>query len=174
MALIKCPECGKEISDKAPACIHCGYPINSVSTVAAKPKSYNVIFKGFSRKVDTPKSIGQLRGVLKSDIATAKRIIEKPNSIIQASVSLENAQWIQQVLSPSGFIVEIVESQSEINKEKNENLNKRSATGGTIVCPHCGSTAISTGARGYSIVSGFIGSGKTVNRCAHCGWKWTP
>jgi len=28
MALIKCPECGKEISDKAPKCIHCGYPLN--------------------------------------------------------------------------------------------------------------------------------------------------
>ena len=28
MALIKCPECGKEVSDKAAACIHCGYPIN--------------------------------------------------------------------------------------------------------------------------------------------------
>lgn len=27
MALIKCPECGKEISDKAPACPHCGYPM---------------------------------------------------------------------------------------------------------------------------------------------------
>jgi len=27
MALIKCPECGKEISDKARACIHCGFPI---------------------------------------------------------------------------------------------------------------------------------------------------
>lgn len=27
MALIKCPECGKEVSDKAPACIHCGYPL---------------------------------------------------------------------------------------------------------------------------------------------------
>ena len=27
MALIKCPECGKEISDLAPACIHCGYPL---------------------------------------------------------------------------------------------------------------------------------------------------
>lgn len=26
MALIRCPECGKEISDKAPACIHCGHP----------------------------------------------------------------------------------------------------------------------------------------------------
>lgn len=27
MALIKCPECGKEISDKASACIHCGFPL---------------------------------------------------------------------------------------------------------------------------------------------------
>lgn len=27
MALIKCPECGKEVSDKADACIHCGCPI---------------------------------------------------------------------------------------------------------------------------------------------------
>ena len=27
MALIKCPECGKEISDKAEYCIHCGYPL---------------------------------------------------------------------------------------------------------------------------------------------------
>ena len=29
MPLVKCPECGKEISDQAPACIHCGYPINT-------------------------------------------------------------------------------------------------------------------------------------------------
>ena len=28
MALIKCPECGKEISDKAKSCPKCGYPIN--------------------------------------------------------------------------------------------------------------------------------------------------
>lgn len=27
MALIKCEECGKEFSDKANACIHCGFPI---------------------------------------------------------------------------------------------------------------------------------------------------
>ena len=28
MALINCPECGKEISDMAPACPHCGYSSN--------------------------------------------------------------------------------------------------------------------------------------------------
>lgn len=27
MALIKCPECGGKVSDKADACIHCGYPL---------------------------------------------------------------------------------------------------------------------------------------------------
>ncbi len=27
MALIQCPECKKEISDKSEKCIHCGYPI---------------------------------------------------------------------------------------------------------------------------------------------------
>lgn len=28
MALIKCPECGKEVSNKAKSCIHCGYPLD--------------------------------------------------------------------------------------------------------------------------------------------------
>lgn len=27
MPLIKCPEYGKEISDKSKQCIHCGYPL---------------------------------------------------------------------------------------------------------------------------------------------------
>ena len=31
MAIIKCPECGKEISDKAAVCIYCGYPINETT-----------------------------------------------------------------------------------------------------------------------------------------------
>ncbi len=31
MALIKCPECGKEISDKAAACINCGFPLSELS-----------------------------------------------------------------------------------------------------------------------------------------------
>ena len=30
MALIKCPECGKEISNQAQACIYCGYPLKNV------------------------------------------------------------------------------------------------------------------------------------------------
>lgn len=33
MALIQCPECGKEISNQAPSCIHCGYPLNGAPPV---------------------------------------------------------------------------------------------------------------------------------------------
>lgn len=37
MALIKCPECGKEISDKAIRCPSCGYPIEKVSDEKRAP-----------------------------------------------------------------------------------------------------------------------------------------
>lgn len=36
MALIKCPECGKEISDKAGKCPHCGYPIEEIESTVEK------------------------------------------------------------------------------------------------------------------------------------------
>ena len=31
MALIECPECGGKISDKAPAYVHCGFPMSLLS-----------------------------------------------------------------------------------------------------------------------------------------------
>lgn len=43
-----------------------------------------------------------------------------------------------------------------------------------LKCPKCGSTAVSTEARGFSVVTGFIGAGQTVNRCGNCGHKWKP
>ncbi|WP_212566909.1 hypothetical protein [Aromatoleum tolulyticum] len=48
MALIDCPECKRQISDMASSCIHCGYPIDSVTTISG-PK-------------ETPKSLGLLAG----------------------------------------------------------------------------------------------------------------
>ena len=35
MPLINCPECGKQVSDKAPACPNCGFPLNSISNSEA-------------------------------------------------------------------------------------------------------------------------------------------
>ena len=33
MALIKCPECGKEISDKAEICVNCGIKISNIDNL---------------------------------------------------------------------------------------------------------------------------------------------
>ncbi len=38
MALINCPECGKEISDSAKVCIHCGYKMRKKESVLNKIK----------------------------------------------------------------------------------------------------------------------------------------
>ena len=45
MALIKCSECGKEISSKATNCIHCGCPINDtvIESVPTKKNSKSLI-----------------------------------------------------------------------------------------------------------------------------------
>ena len=36
MALVKCPECGHDVSTKADACPHCGYPINKQSVATSE------------------------------------------------------------------------------------------------------------------------------------------
>lgn len=46
--LIKCPECGKEVSDNAVTCVHCGYPLtqkkeNMPKAVQAKRKDGLVV-----------------------------------------------------------------------------------------------------------------------------------
>ena len=41
-------------------------------------------------------------------------------------------------------------------------------------CPKCGCTDIGVVNRGYSLISGFIGSGKPMNVCKKCGYKWKP
>ncbi|MCD8398666.1 MAG: zinc ribbon domain-containing protein, partial [Lachnospiraceae bacterium] len=43
MALIRCPECGGQVSDKAAACIHCGCPLN-----ISREKTFKIIFVNFT------------------------------------------------------------------------------------------------------------------------------
>lgn len=54
-------------------------------------------------------------------------------------------------------------------------VNKQPAPKSDVIkCPKCNSTQISTGKRGFSLMTGFIGANKTVNRCARCGYSWKP
>ena len=48
MALIECPECNKEVSDRAISCPHCGFPIADIQktesqhTVKVNNKIYDI------------------------------------------------------------------------------------------------------------------------------------
>ncbi len=58
MALINCPECGKQISDKASACHNCGCPVEVPKQQEPQGKSEEIIIEdpnGADKKKKTPK-----------------------------------------------------------------------------------------------------------------------
>ena len=70
---------------------------------------------------------------------------------------------------------ETEKAQQEAEKRAKKELEDKRAkyrAKGMPSCPKCGSPSIATINRGYSIVTGFIGSGKAVNVCQCCGYKW--
>lgn len=52
--------------------------------------------------------------------------------------------------------------------------NHQTSKSNAIKCPRCSSTQITTSKRGFSLMTGFIGANKTINRCARCGHTWKP
>lgn len=43
-----------------------------------------------------------------------------------------------------------------------------------MMCPKCKSNEVHAGQRGWSLLSGFIGSGKVVLTCLNCGHVFKP
>ena len=68
MALIKCEECGREISDRAAACPGCGAPVSSAKSrqkpAEEAPKTAEVYYVLVSEKEQGPYTIEQLAGLL--------------------------------------------------------------------------------------------------------------
>ena len=50
MALIQCYECEREISDKAPACPHCGAPKADAQASKKKPKREQISLKDWEER----------------------------------------------------------------------------------------------------------------------------
>lgn len=78
MALIKCPECGKEISDKSEKCIHCGYPlmVTSATQEYINGKCYDVSFLKDSN-LSLVKKIQLLNDLSGCGVVLAKEIAKK-------------------------------------------------------------------------------------------------
>lgn len=178
MALIICPECNKEISDKSVTCIHCGYPLKE-DFICPYCKETSV------QITDNPEKYG------KCCAKCEEMISDRNNAWIQVFSHCEDcgSKNVEEYISPIGTgigtkckecsHIKITYFKDKttgllINAEDLYSLPKKTESSSKIRCPKCSSTSISTGSRGYSMVWGFVGSGKTVNRCANCGHKWEP
>lgn len=161
MALIRCPECGKEISNKAEACPNCGYPIASLGKAKRIiNEEYAVILENAG--VNKVKAIRDVREVTGLGLKEAKEMTENVPCVVIDKISLEAATAIRNAFEEDGAIVSVVSSDDKSTKiTVAKEANK-------IRCPRCGSTQITTGQRGFSFWTGFIGANKTVTGSVTC------
>ena len=111
-------------------------------------------------KINVIKVVREITGF---GIVEAKDLVENPPRVLKSNVSAGAYKVIQKRLADVGGITETRATGTRPKEKAN-----------ALRCPNCGSTAITTGARGVNFTWGLIGASKTVNRCAKCGKTWTP
>lgn len=256
--LIKCPECGKDISDRSIQCIHCGYPLSEIKKSGNNKEQYNVVLNGYmhNNKIEVIKAIKDslfvglrqakdltdnvpctlLSGKTMAECEKIKQTLEavgasvtiedsnnksvepfdshsitcyilgekydlthiqaliddgKYYQMYRAVTNLKEGYYKKHDMRPVNYIIRYVDKYNKLPAavtednlrslplETNMKLIKKFRSmeenpSNTIKCPRCGSTAITTGQRGFTLTTGFLGSGKTMNRCGKCGHKWKP
>lgn len=123
MALISCPECGKDVSDKSEACIHCGYPLINTKC------NINGVIYDFKEELpialleDTNKyvpAIGKIRKKTYLHLADAHEFVK----IIRETKSI-----------PDSFSPKYPLTNMEQPQEYSKNYSKEYGSG--VQCPYC-------------------------------------
>ena len=142
MALIKCPECGREISDQAPACIHCGYPLppkqpepdllppdepNRFSVVLTSPPHYPE-----NRKRTVLDLVEEL-GISKADAMDLLDSAEQKPVVLRSEMSVESARAFANTLQRAGAHVKVVDGSRPCDPEPHAAPPARSLTFGETV-----------------------------------------
>lgn len=175
MPLIKCIDCGSDVSSYATTCPKCGCPVSvSIEKNGSIPLVDIVLrFVPEDNYGWTREFISQVNGIT---IEEAYDIIRSVPVVIIKGVSQKTFDTVKRLLSSEGCNVDVTNS-----NETEEKITEDTIAGTElyqkyqpIKCPRCGSTAVTTTSRGYSLLTGFIGSNKTVNRCGKCGYTWKP
>ena len=177
MAIVKCIECGHDVSTYADKCPNCGCPVSVITNsgenlfdvVLESPGEEKLQVIRFVRELSNPKK----------GLAEAMEVVNNPPKTIISSISESDGQAVVSKLAEIGCTAKL--------ERAHDNVDSNNAADGANIkstflftkdqplrCPRCGSTAVTTTSRGYSLLTGFIGSNKTVNRCGKCGHTWKP
>lgn len=185
MALITCPECGKEVSDKATACPNCGYPINTVSNnneFEFTIKKHIMIFEGKPY-----------------DMSELVNYMAIPNDSLTWSVESKMLSRIIPPLKRAGYneLLGYIETYHDVPKEffptgdpykyrleKPKDYDPNNPyyyyydedkpdflKPPVPKCPKCGCENIQVVPKKWSFFTGIF-TNKTERVCANCGHKW--
>lgn len=185
MVLIKCPECGKEISDKSNQCIHCGCPINK-----SKYQTYAIYLKNIkgANKSERTRNLMICKVVLEDCYGVSKLdarhiTVEFNKGVspikILDGVEFKNIEYIKKDFERIGCIVEEKESGyiNEITNYRVDQQKEINSLDDLPKCPTCGSTYIEKISSSSKITSGFLFGLFSSNvrnsfHCKNCGYKW--
>ena len=174
MSLIKCPECGKEISSRAKQCIHCGYPIEDVENTTDTEYIQN-------GECNKNRIVCMINGKAFDFTELVKDTMSDEYNDIDGSYRNRLYQRIYQNVGTVSIydakaIVDHIRKYGKPPETFNTSHPELAASyiPPQVRCPKCGSTSIATINRGFSIWTGFLGSGKPVNVCQACGHKFNP
>lgn len=165
MALIKCPECGKEISDKAPACIHCGFPLrpfyggetltkiddtstkNKLSVISDKETQEIYSLEIIDSNGSNVKIITILKKYFGYSLDDAKQTVSVFPIFAEASFDVKSIRCIAQELLDAGVVYKIYKGNKEISFDLDitdkvvKSVLENSVTDTKAVikqCPQCG------------------------------------
>lgn len=154
MALIKCSECGKEVSDRATTCPHCGCPMIAENHCVINGLDVDCSFI-FNNEYD--QEIKELIMMEKTNLDL--QIIEK---IVY--------EWSTQGKIPPVF-------NGKVSTWEEDNKRILSKQSNTPKCPTCGSTNIQkiSGTKRWLSAGLFGLASSDVGKsmvCKSCGYKW--
>lgn len=173
MAIILCPECKREISDKASACPSCGFPVsdyfhNSDTEASRLEKQMNCQFCG--KENDNGSFYCAYCGKLINETEIQRQAQVEQMRLRAANDRIQDQQLrVQQ---------EQLILQGKIQKQQEREYKK------TAKCPRCGSTSLSGNKKGFGIgkavvgaaltggiglIAGNIGAKKVRITCLKCG-----
>lgn len=104
--------------------------------------------------------------VLSKDISIMRQI-SNDATFIEAMIALHEKDIIEYELKMSQF-------RNQVEQQRQTKQVVQTQQSNQVKCPKCKCTDIGVANRGYSLIWGFIGSGKSMNVCKKCGYKWKP